>query len=289
VLTAVVLMLAAAAVTVALSRRGAGPAAGPAGPAAGGGQDLAAESAARSQAVAWITSQVSRNAVVACDPVMCSALAGRGFPSGDLNVLQSTAPDPLGSDILMATADIRSQFGSKLAGVYAPEVIASFGRGTARIDIRAMATDGAAAYRTALSADLLARKAYGAALLRNHRIAVSAAARRQLAAGRVDSRLLSLLDFLAAQQPVDIVGFGGIAPGAASAVPLRFADLAQADTAAGKGGSKYVQSLLAALGQEVTPFHPMTTAMVRLPGGQAVLRVEFGAPSPLGLLKPPRQ
>ena len=75
--------------------------------------------------------------------------------------------DPLGSDILVATAAVRSQFGSRLASVYAPVVVAAFGTGAARIDVRVEAPDGAAAYRAGLAADVAARKAAGAQILRN--------------------------------------------------------------------------------------------------------------------------
>ena len=110
--------------------------------AAAGSQSIAAEAVARGHAVAWISSQVGTNIVAACDAVMCSALAQHGFPAGNLNVLQPTSPDPYGSVLVIATADIRNQFGSKLAVVYAPEVIASFGTGANRIDIRVIAQRG---------------------------------------------------------------------------------------------------------------------------------------------------
>ncbi len=61
----------------------------------------------------------------------------------------TSASDPLGSDLVVATPALRSQFGARLASVYAPVVIASFGSGAARIDIRAVAADGTAAYDSA--------------------------------------------------------------------------------------------------------------------------------------------
>ena len=69
---------------------------------------IATESAVRAEAVSWITSQVGHDIVVACDAVMCSDLAQHGFPAGNLNVLGQTAPDPYGSELLVATADLRS-------------------------------------------------------------------------------------------------------------------------------------------------------------------------------------
>ncbi len=104
--------------------------------------------------------------------------------------------------------------GSRVVTADAPAVIASFGSGNRQISVRVAAPRGAAAYLSALSTDVLARKASGTQLLDNQRIMVSAMARRQLVGGRVDSRLLAVIASLAAHRPVSIVAFGELAPGA---------------------------------------------------------------------------
>jgi hypothetical protein len=228
---------------------------------------------------------VGRDVSIACDAIVCSSLAAHGFPASNLTVLQPTAPDPYGSVLVIATADVRSQFGSKLVSVYAPEVIASFGSGTSRIDVRVIAPQGPAAFRTALNADLAARKSSGAQLLGNSRLTISAAARTQLAAGLVDSRLLTTMAFLLGQHPIDIVGFGGAPAGADPGVPMRIAYLAESDAAAHLSGSAYLSTLEAVLHAQIPPYVPLSIGSVQLPGGQPVLEVEFAAPSPLGLLQ----
>ncbi len=135
--------------------------------------------------------QVSQDAIVACDPAMCAALLAQRIAAGNLLELRDGAADPLGSDVVVATAAVRSQFGARLASIYAPAVLASFGSGRLRIDVRAVAPDGAAAYRAELAADLTARRKAGRQLLGNPHVRVSATARRELQAGQVDSRLLS--------------------------------------------------------------------------------------------------
>ena len=230
-----------------------------------------------------MTSQVGHDIIVACDSVVCADLAQHGFPAGNLNVLGPTAPDPYGSQLVIATADIDSQFGGKLATVYAPEVIASFGTGAGRIDVRVIAPRGPAAFQSALRTGLQAQKTSGAQLLRNSKITASASARAQLAAGDVDQRLLTLIAFMAGQQPLDIVDFGSIAPGAGPSVPLRFAELAESNPHTHLSGSAYLRALLGLAHSEVAPYVPLSVGSVRLPGGQSVLRIEFAAPSPLGL------
>jgi hypothetical protein len=188
--------------------------------------------------------------------------------------------------VIVVTPAVSARFGRLLGAGYAPAVLARFGSGQQRIDVRQISPHGAAAYRAALSADLASRKASGAELLRSSRIAVTAPARGQLSGGRVDSRLLTVLAGLAAAHPVDIAGFGGAASGADPALPLRFADLAEgAPHPSGPAAAAYLRSVVAFLAAQPAPFRPVRWATVRL-SGQPVLRIEFGAPSPLGLLGP---
>jgi hypothetical protein len=249
-----------------------------------GGARIAAQTTVLDQAAAWVAGHVGHNILVACDALTCAALAQHGFPAADLNVLQSTAPDLYGTQVVVATATVRSQFGAQLARVFAPEVLASFGSGASRIDIRVIAPDGPETFRTALAADVLARKAAGAQLLTRSDVTASAGARSALVAGDVDARLLTLLAFVASQQSIAIVSFGGAAPGASPGVPLRVADLASADPAAGQASAAYEHSLLTLLHSEVDLYAPTNIAMVRLTSGQRVVQITFAAPSPLGLL-----
>ncbi len=238
---------------------------------------LQAATVTRSDAAQWIAGQVSPGAIVACDPAMCAALQASGVAAGRLLVLGTSASDPLGSDLVVATPALQSQFGARLASVYAPVVIASFGAGTARIDIRAVAADGSAAYDSALAADRGARIAAGDQLIGNRRITMSAAARAVLRAGRVDPRLLAMLAALAAQQPLRILAFGDPSPGVSMAIPLRSAELAPAH--AGAHAAARLRTMLSFLQAQRVPFLPMRAALVR----QSALSVEYAAPSPLGL------
>ena len=239
--------------------------------------------AIRHQAAAWVARQVGGDAIVACDPAMCSALLAQGVTAGNLLVLRSAAGDPLGSDVVMATAAVRSQFGARLAGVYAPEVIASFGSADLRIDVRAVAPDGAAAFRKALASDLSARQAAGRQLLRNSRIGTSPGARAALLAGQVDSRLLISLAALAVAGPLRIESFGGAAPGAAPGAPLRTAELAATGQLAASATS--LRNMLAFVRAQRPPYLPARASIVTDVHGSSVLSVEFAAPSPAGLLQ----
>jgi tetratricopeptide (TPR) repeat protein len=238
--------------------------------------------AQRAQAAAWVARQVSRSAVVACDPAMCAALHEQGLAAGDLLVIGPGAgPDPLGSDIVVSTAAVRSQFGARLAGVYAPLVIASFGTGSAAIEVRVTAPDGSAAYQRAMDADLRARQTAGTELIGNSQLSIAAPARQALAGGQVDSRLLTTIAALAQGRRLRIVGFGDSGPGADGGAPLRSAEVAVTGPGAGTAA---LGPLLAFLRAQRPPYLASTIASTQLSTGQPALRFTFSEPSPLGLL-----
>jgi hypothetical protein len=182
----------------------------------------------------------------------------------------------------MATQTVRAEFGAKLGSFYAPVALASFGSGNLRIDVRVVAPYGAAAYLAAVRADQQARAASGAQLLRTERIKLPNPARAQLVHGQVDARLLVVLANLAALQPVSVVGFGQATPGASPGVPLRMADLA---VPRGNGPDS-AESMISILREQTGLYVPADIQTLRLGHGRSVLRVQFSAPSPLGLLGP---
>jgi hypothetical protein len=162
-------------------------------------------------------------------------------------------------------------------------VLASFGTGSAQTAVRVVAADGAAAYLRSLRADVAARASAGRQLLQNPRLHPAATARRALAAGQVDSRLLTVFAALATMHTVDVVDFPAPAAGASAGMPLRSADIAPASPGT-RLRPNTIGSLADFLRGQLTPYRPAHISVVRLASGQPVLRVEFGAPSPLGLL-----
>jgi hypothetical protein len=235
-------------------------------PAAGGLSSVAAGAQAR--AAAWIAGQVSGNAIVACDPGMCAALQEQGVAASRLMPLRSGAASPRGAGVLVTSLPVSG----RLAARYAPALIASFGSGGNRIEVRAVAPGGAPAYRAALRADLAARVAAGSQLLQNSHIRFTGPGAAQLRAGEVDTRLLATLAVLASQYSFGVTAFGDAAPGAA--VLFRQVDI----TGIGRG----LPAALAMVRAQNPPYLPAHAAIV----GQAGLSIEFAAPSPLGLLSP---
>jgi hypothetical protein len=279
-------VLGAGAISIALIRDSGAPA--PAGPAATGpaptSPAIRAAAAARTAAARWIAAQVSKDAIVSCDPQMCARLEAFRIPAGRLQPLDVSNPAPLGSDLIVSTSSVRGEFGARLSTVYAPVVLASFGTGSARTAIRVVAADGTTAYMRSLRTDVAQRVTAGRLLLQNPRFRASGPARRALAAGQADSRLLMALAPLAHIYRVQVVDFSRPAPGASPDVPLRAADIAPVGPGIGHGPNT-LASLARFLRNQLEPYRPDSITMLRLASGREVLHVEYGAPTPLGLLE----
>jgi hypothetical protein len=230
---------------------------------------------AQSEAVSWIAGQVSTAATIGCYPVMCAALQAHGISARRLVPLASTLTGVPGADVI---ATLPSADG-RVVDQYAPALIASFGSGSSRIEVRTVARAGAAAYQSALRADLAARRSAAVQLLKNQRIKFSMADAARLTAGEVDSRLLATLAALSTQFKLRVTAFGDCAPGA----PVLYREV----TVASNGAADSTATLAAALAMvkaQEGPYLPAHSAIVRLGTRQAVLNIEFASPSPLGLL-----
>ena len=277
-LTAILLLAGGGGVAFALSQRG--PSVGRLTGRNVQISQLAAEKTARTQAIAWILNQVSPAAVVSCDTQVCNDLASNGFPLSQLSPLGPGSNDPLGSTLLVATATVRNQFRSRLA-VYAPAIIASFGTGNARIDIWWLYPGGAAAYSPALRSALRARKSADAQLLTNSNIRLSAKAKEQLLSGQVDPSLPDLLAIMAHSHPVYVVDFASQSPGGGPASLLRWMDLATTVKTAHLTRTAYLGWMQSLIGTQRAEYLPAWIQPITLRTGQAVLRIGYGAPSPL--------
>lgn len=233
-------------------------------------------------AALWVASQVSRDAMVACDPGMCRALREQGFAAGNLLTLGSSTAGLGYCDLVMATQAVRDLAGTRLQRQDAPAVIASFGSGAERIDVRAIAPHGAGAYRAALAADWAARRTAAAELVKSPRIQVKGAARQDLLSGKVDSRLLITLAALAAAYPVKVLAFGDSGPGASAGVPMREMELAGAGRPANRLSE--LQRIRSFVLAQRAAFQPARVSVAGLTAGGTALLIAFDAPSPLGLL-----
>ena len=272
VLSALVAMALGAGVTLAFIQRQTGPA-----PAAHHvANAIQVAQADRQQAAGWIAREVASDIVVACDSEMCNQLQKSGFPGAQLMQLQPTSPDPLGAQLVVATPVIRNQFGTRLASVYAPLVIASFGSGAERVEVRYIAPDGSRAFEAQLATDQENRIAAGEQLLANNHVQASADARKALLAGLVDPRLLVTLGTLAGLMPIQLVAFDDPSPGVSSDIPLRGAELGTAATTG-------LPAMVAFYKAQQDQYAPTVASITQSTNGQHVVTVRYDAPGPMGL------
>jgi hypothetical protein len=241
--------------------------------------------ATRDLAATWIAGQVTTGARVSCDPGMCAVLRAHGIPGADLVALGPGSGNPLGATIIVATAVLRRQLGGRLNSVYAPGLIARFGSGAQRIDVRVIAEHGASAYREVAGTDLRERQESGAELARSARIMTAGPAGTQLAAGQIDSRLMLALASLASLHPLEIVAFGNRAPGVSAVLsPFRSAELVQAPDGPSLSGTAFIRLMTGFMRAQHAPYAAASMKQLALPGGQVALRLQFSAPGPFGLL-----
>jgi hypothetical protein len=233
--------------------------------------------AVRAQAAAWVAGQVGGAETIACDPAMCAALGAHGVAPGRLLSLPPSASGAPGADIVVASPSAHAWLSAD-----APTLLASVGSGASLIEVRAVSPGGAVAYQAALRSDLADRRSAGAQLMHSRRLEFSAQGAGQLAAGEVDSRLMVLLAVLASQRSWRVIAFAAASPG----VPLTEAPYRQVIIAAanGGGGTAGLAAALAVLHAQHGPYQPAQVSTVRLADGQPGLRIDFAAPSPLGLL-----
>ncbi|HYK31942.1 MAG TPA: hypothetical protein VEV63_08270 [Streptosporangiaceae bacterium] len=241
--------------------------------------------AAISRAATWVVAQVDHTAKVACDPMMCQALADHGLPDQGVYQLDHEVAGPSGASILVDTATVRRQFGAGAVANWAPTVLASFGVGADQIMVRLLAPHGAPAYEAALRADTKQRQLVGTNLLTSSQITTTTSARNALAAGNVDDRLLLVITALASQHPIDIVAFSQTWPGATTGIPMRCAYLAVTDPAAYLTEPVYVQAMIGLLRVQPPAYRPGQVRLVSL-DGRKVLSIWYAAPSPLGVISP---
>jgi hypothetical protein len=234
----------------------------------------ASATANQAQAAAWVAQQVSPGTVVSCDPATCGQLRQDGFPATRLMTLGPATQNPLASGVVIGTQAVRDEFGASLAAVYAPLVLAGFGSGANRVEVRATAPDGVAALEAVVSAQQASARSAGQQLLRNRTVQATPAARQALLEGRVDARLLANLSVLSSQWPFKLVAFDDAPPGASPAVPLRGVQLS-ATSAAGRS------AILAFLHAQRGMYRPAMAAAASDGSGQSVVTARFDAPDPM--------
>jgi hypothetical protein len=247
----------------------------------------AAGAAERQQAVRWTTAHVGRHVVVACDPVLCGALTKAGRPQSSTVTIRATEGDLLQADVALVTSVIRGRYGANLDAITAPGVLAGIGQGDGRIEVRVVAPDGAADRRRRLVADTAERRVRGRELVGSGKLRLTGQARSQLAAGLVDTRLMSTLASVSTDHRLGVRAFAD-AGNPSTVAPYRTVLIYSVDGAAPSAANPRTAAVLRFLRAQDPPYQPLAAEVIRSPDlMRPVVRIRYSAPSPLGLLALP--
>ena len=150
----------------------------------------------------WMVGNVGRSTPVATDARVAKQLAAQGLST---TVARAAGSEPF----LLSTPDLRIEAIADRAlsrRIDATVLVAGFGSGTRRVELRQSAPEGIAALAHDWSAERATRTDAGRQLLGNGRITVTGPPRQLLADGRLDLRAETLLGRLATRGAVDITG-----------------------------------------------------------------------------------
>jgi hypothetical protein len=228
-------------------------------------------------AATWLAAQVSSATTVACDPAMCGDLTAAGFPAARESALELGGSLPATAGMVVATPVIQSEASAELAA-RAPLVLASFGTGAARVQVRAFGAGTGATYLAAVRHQMAASGKTGRGLLRNRRLHLFGAARAEVASGRVDPRLLVVLGRLAAAYPIDVTAFGDSGPGAGWPSQLRSVSIDGLVRGTGRHKVSNVRAVLRLLHGQRAPYRA-SVRQQQSAGGRVMLIIQFPAPS----------
>lgn len=226
--------------------------------------------------------QASQDTRVACDRVTCAALTARGFPAHELLVVGPASGDPFRSAaVAVETPAVLSMLGSSLATGWTPDVLASFGSGPAHTAIRVVgparrgSVPDLAEPRPGCQED---RRGGAAERLTDQRPGAGRPAARRRP-GRLAGCCSRWPTWPGSSRSASYSSATTV-PGRAPTSRCASSTWPRSVPAAHQVPAAYVKSVQAYLGQANSRYRPASMTTVVLANGQAVLRVDFSAPSP---------
>jgi len=226
----------------------------------------------------WMVANVPAGQRVVVDDALWVDLVEDGLPPRDLTAYEALDAEPdVGAapvddwrdhDVVVVAASDRPIPAPVAEAVRSSVVLAAFGTGDERVEVRRILPPGSADTGPAASGhDRRAAAGSGAALARNPDVELTPPARRALVAGEVDERLMTSLVALAADRPVTVDDFPVVSGEAGTGAPRRTVTLrAEGDAA------RAIADLVAA---QRPPYRPEDVEIA--PGGRVTVRYPLAA------------
>jgi hypothetical protein len=243
------------------------------------------------QSEKWVASNLPTDARIVADATVRADLTKAGVPAWDLvdSALIDAQPTTEVTgwrvyDYVVSTPRLRTALttgGQVRAALLSSVVVASFGYGPARVEVRELAAQGvqAAAARTQQAEQASAEA--GRQLLTSPNVRLSPDAAQQAASGMVDGRLMSVLVGLGSQFSLTVGAFSDPDPGGLYENRLRQVSLIVVDGALVAGQSTQVAAVTNWLAAQQGEFRPSAVAVH---GNQLLVRFRVLGPHESGVL-----
>jgi hypothetical protein len=243
----------------------------------------------------WLTENVPRDYRLVVDGALWVDLVEAGFPRENVVWFYKLDTDPAVQtlapggwrdyDYVVSTRSLRTfpgAFPQLNDAVKNSTVVAVFGEGSDRVEIRRVEPAGIAEAERRAELERAARTASGSELARNPRLSLDENARQMLTEGAADPRVLGLLGVLATSHDLAVTAQPGV-PGEDPQVSLlRELRITALDGRPVTAGSPAAAELVALIKAQVGPYAP-AEARVDNEG----LTLVYPAPAPYGLILPP--
>jgi hypothetical protein len=240
----------------------------------------------------WVSANLPVDARIVADASVVAALAHSGTPAWqmfDYHRLDALRTADLAADwkaygFVVSTPALRTGLdpdGQTRRALDGSVVVASFGAGPGRVEVREIEAAPAAAVASRVAAQMSASRDAGRQLLTSTTIRLSPDAAQQVVSGTVDGRLLAMLVGLGGQHALTVGGFSDPDPGGLFASRLRQVSVLVVDGTLVRNQSAQVTAVMNWLAAQSGPFRPSAVA-VR--GSQLLIRFRIPGPDDAGVL-----
>lgn len=242
---------------------------------------LGAEDDSLAQSEAWVAANLPVDARVVADAVVMADLAKTGTPAWNLldyrtlDAQKASAASASGWKVyeyIISTPALRTSLapaGQTRTAIASSTIVASFGAGNTRVEVREIDPDGVDAAAASRAQAEQASSEAGRQLLTNANIRLSPEAAQDVVSGKADGRLLSVLVGLGSQHTLTIGSFTDPAPSGLFPSELRQVSVLVVDGSLVADQTPQVAAVVDWLAAQTGAFRPSAVA-VR--GNQLLIR-----------------
>jgi hypothetical protein len=249
---------------------------------------------AENDAINWITANLGPKASVLAPATVGQGLGNAHFDTSRVVTYDggsATVPDWHCCNVLLATApdgqDVQDALPPQLQAAYdSSRPIATFDENGTRVELRQVLNGTPSAVGTGIETEHSELVAAGKDIIASKRIELSPAAKAELTAGEVDSRVILALAAIAQRHLVSVADFPNDAAGTAAGAAARQLVIDALDGKPLATGSAAVTDTTSVFNAEVAPYRPMSLELIDAQVGATApdLVMTFDAPGPLGLV-----